>query len=186
MTSALIVASVLAVHLSPPPIKLSQKDQAWAVGEFINRRSQVVNELLKTAAAMIDKPGRRGYAAVAIRKLAVLRASEATNFLVEHLTFGGLDELVGVEGPTGLDETWPCVHALARIGLPAFPALLAKVESTDAEITQLAAAYVFYRAMGREHALLYLSHKASQQTDRKKKKRLESLIEFVKTAKDVP
>src|SRR5947208_2178808 len=127
---------------------LTQQQQRAQVEAFAARRSAEIKELLAAAKDNIDVPGRRGVAAVAIRKLGRMRAAEATDFLVEHLSFNGLADLPGPSAPIVLEESAPCVYALAEIGLPGFPRLLREVEGTDAETTHRLAAIVLRRSMG--------------------------------------
>ena len=165
---------------------LTQKQQRAEVETFAARRSAEVKELLTAAKDNVGVPGRRGVAAVAVRKLGRMRAAEAADFLVEHLSFRGLADEPGPGPLPVLEESLPCVYALAEIGLPGFPRLLREVEGTDAEVTHHLAAVVLRRSMGEPHALLFLRHQHDAQQDEAKKKRLKSTMELLGTVKDVP
>ena len=125
-------------------------------------------------------------ASVAIRKLGRMRAVEAADFLVAHLSFNGLGDEVTLSPIPVVEESAPCVYALAEIGLPAFPRLIREIEGTDAAITHRLAAMVLRRSMGETHALLFLRHQRDTQKDERKGKRLLSTMELLKELRDVP
>ncbi|MBY0515093.1 MAG: hypothetical protein K2P78_14465 [Gemmataceae bacterium] len=167
------------------PLRPRQQQQLEVDG-FVVQRKTAINELLAVAKANIDVPGKRGVAAVAIRKLGHMRAAEATDFLVDHLSFDGLADLGGISPIPVLEESLPCVYSLAEIGLPAFPRLIREVEGTDAESTHYLVAVVVRRSLGEAHALLFLRHRHETQTDETKRKRLRSTIEQLGKVKVVP
>lgn len=165
---------------------LTRQQQRVEVESFATQRSDEIKTLLTAAKDNVGMPGRRGVASVAIRKLGRMRAVEAADFLVAHLSFKGLGDKIGPSAIPVLEESAPCVYALAEIGLPAFPRLIREIEGTDAEITHRLAAMVLRRSMGEAHALLFLQLQHDNQKDGTKKKRLMSAMEVLKELKDVP
>jgi hypothetical protein len=169
-----------------PPVKTRVQQRA-EVDAYAAQRTAQINALLTVAKDNIDVPGRRGVASVAVRKLSRMRATEAVDFLVEHLTFRGLADEGGAVSPIPiLEESVPCVCALAEIGLPGFPRLLQEVEKTDADTTHRFAAMVFRRSMGEAHSLAFLGLQHDSTKDETKRKRLKSTMEQVRKVKDVP
>ena len=165
---------------------LTRQQQRADVEAFAKRRSDEIKALLTVAKDNVGIPGRRGVASAAIRKLGRMRAVEAADFLVAHLSFNGLGDEIGLSPIPVLEESVPCVYALAEIGLPALPLLIQEIEGTDAEITHRLAARVLRRSMGETHALLFLQHQHDTQKDEAKKKRLMWTMELLKELKDVP
>src|SRR5512138_1294672 len=103
---------------------LTRQQQRAEVEAFAKKRSAEIKALLVVAKDNVGMPGRVGVASVTIRKLGRMRAVEATDFLVAHLSFTGLGDEIGLNPSPVLEESVPCVYALAQIGLPAFPRLV--------------------------------------------------------------
>jgi hypothetical protein len=185
---ALCVASLVpSINRVPgPPTRppRTPHEQRKIVDTHAEERRHEIERLLKIADETINRPGRRAEADIAIRLLGRMRAAEAVDFLIENLSFKGQADWMAVSGPASLEEGLPCVYALAEIGLPALQPLVRKAESTEADITHMHVAMTLRRSLGAEHATLYLRDHASKQPDKWKKKRIQSLIEWVAKARE--
>ena len=167
--------------------KVTRRQQRAEVEAFAKQRSAEIKSLITITKDNIGKPGRVGVTAVAIRKLGRMRAVEATDFLVDHLSFDGLGDEVAVSPLPVLEELSPCVFCASGDR----PSSIPETDPGD-------------RGDGRrDHAppcgdcleavdgrgirvLLFLRHQHDSQKDETKKRRLKSTMELLKEVKGPP
>jgi len=97
-------------------------------------------------------------------------------FLVENLTFKVFYKQT--KRLQAVDDLYPCVGALIKIGLPSIDALFAKVEKTDDETEIRIAAFAVARVLGND-AASYIQQRLGSQRNKVVMDRLSRLEQYV-------
>jgi len=137
------------------------------------QRYETGNEAEKVLKAHGATPLAKTYAALAIGELGHI---PGILVLIEHID---LKNPVGLEGEMDIGSLWPCVRALADLGVAAVPALVkayaAETEKDRRE--RLKQAIIFGKAYS--EAKTYTEGLLSQAKDPVQRKSLEELLKFI-------
>lgn len=124
-----------------------------------------------------DKGDRKGTLYSAIKLLGDLHANEAIPLLVKHLTLEVFYKDTKRTQP--IEDRYPAVGALIKIGLPALKVLLTEIEiSNDNKMSDLVS-YIFIKDLGPAVAKKYVEERLNMQQDKLKRNRLKVLIDKI-------
>jgi len=116
-----------------------------------------------------------------VHALGILRAEEAVPLLVGHIGYmpPARKVIASDEAPRLLRDMLPCVEALAKIGHPAFDAVVRKACATDDDFHVMCAAITLRVAFGPDDAITLLrARKAACKIDRERP-RIDQVIEEI-------
>jgi len=162
-------------------IRMSQSGPVHDVVALINgeirHREKIVQYLLAILRDPEPSDSAKGYAAY---YLGVLRASEATDALADHITLSLLSPGTAT-GHMNIDlAPWralPAMHALHAIGTPSIPAVVRNLaESDNASVRELSLRALNNIENDKDIAMLRLQKALKAETDPKKQARLQAAI----------
>jgi hypothetical protein len=150
------------------------------VFNVLNRRHAAT--VLRLEALVRDTIANHAEVAVtasAIELLGDYRAANATNLLVQHLDFAPGGQSSGLQ-PMHMDQQYPCIKALAKIGLPALKPLIENVKTSGKQSTILLSSAVLLETLGPDLAADYVQREIKAATDDDAKFRMGVLLATIK------
>jgi len=150
-----------------------------AASELEEMRKQTIERLMD----LVKKPSKAEELSSTkehcIELLGEYKATEAIDMLIGNIEYHVMIKIVETPVPASL---YPCVHALARIGVPSLNAIVTRFENPCSEKEMKLFATVFRLVDGDELAILR-AQLALKKAEGERKKQLGQLVELLKAKK---
>jgi HEAT repeat protein len=184
--------AIAVVYISVSTIVLGDPPQVWSAVDALSKGQTATDHLAalesfranrSTSVAQLllllenaKKP--RSTRLTAAKMLGILRASEAVEALVASMTL--TPELIDDRSVYGL---YPCVKALAEIGKPSTPKMLANLRTSSDPTVRKLSLKVLVDVEGRETASFLLKRLLAGEEETQNRERLESVLASLEAGK---
>ncbi len=162
--------------------KLSSKkplERQGAIGQAVKRRQKLISAVLKIAREAKDIDAAFGKKECAIELLGELRATEAVEFLVEHISIKTATPVLDLTEYDGL----PCVEALVKIGNPSAKAIWTKYLPASTKKKLPLYLKVMKGVWGKETCTLLLNAKLKTKLPKGAKANFEAALKYFQPEK---
>ena len=155
----------------------NERERDTAAVSVLKEHASAEREVAGIVTKYLSDGSRKGTVKTAIRLLGELRAEQYVPLLIDNLTFEVFYK--DSKRPQAIEDLFPSVGALIKIGIPSIEPILKKVKSTNDTAVLRAATAVFHGVLGDDLAERRLTIELRNEGEDANRRRLSEMLQLL-------